>query len=204
MQDFKIQVTNGNQSYIMTREELYQKLQIRDFKLTQFATEEEITTNSIGILDYIREIIARSNYQSEWPWINMVMKHFSGTEFFNLIISCESIAEVAERIEFDGRMNAEFKQLYANDNRSLSDAMLAEARYLVKFMQILIDEDITFSAAYFHIGTYNNTPFASFELFDDSQQMIDGESYSDFIQRIIDQISSDTEQYKLIEELESI
>lgn len=199
MLDLKIQVTDTTHSYIITLADLYTQFNIRDFTLTQFATEEEISSNSIGTFEYLRDVIVQSNYQSEWPWINMVMKHFSGTEFFNLIVSCESIAEVAERIEFDGRMNAEFKQLYANDTRSLSDAMLAEARYLVGFMQILIDEDITFSAAYFHIGIYNNTPFASFELFDDNQQMIDGELYTDFIKRILEQFSTSACYYQLIE-----
>lgn len=199
MLDLKIQVTDTTHSYVITLADLYTQFNIRDFTLTQFATEEEISSNSIGTFEYLRDVIVQSNYQSEWPWINMVMKHFSGTEFFNLIVSCESIAEVAERIEFDGRMNAEFKQLYANDTRSLSDAMLAEARYLVRFMQILIDEDITFSAAYFHIGIYNNIPFASFELFDDNQQMIDGELYTDFIKRILEQFSTSACYYQLIE-----
>lgn len=185
-------------SYTLSVDELYQQLKIREFNLVQFSSEDEIISNAVGILDYLQELISECGFKSKWPWMNMVMKYFSGREFFNLIISCQSVAEVAERIEFDGRMNAEFRKLYSNDTRPLSDAMLEEARYLVTFMRILIDEEITFSAAYFRVGYYNQTPFASFELIDDTGDLSDGESYEQFMERILQTISTDTIEYRTL------
>lgn len=162
--------------------DVYETFKIKEFNFVQFSSQEDIVSNSIGLLDYLQEVIASANFKSPWKWLNIVFKHYSGEEFFNLMIGCQSIAEFAEKIEFDGRITDDFKQLYINDRRSLSEAIIEEARALVLLIRILIDEEMIFSAAYFRIGIINSEPFASFELFDESNQRIDGESKTEFIE----------------------
>lgn len=173
--------------------DLYQLLQIREFNLTQFAAEKEITDNTIGLLDYLRTLLEECNFKSKWHWLNLVMKYYTAPQLFNLIMDCQSIAEFADRIEFDGQINAEFKQLYANDE-CLSEIILQDAKYLILLIQILIDPDLSFSAAYFRVGIYNQIPFASYELIDDNDEFADGENYATFLQRAIEIANNNSEK----------
>lgn len=172
----------SNDKYQTCIADVYEAFKIKEFNFVQFASQDEIVENSIGLLDYLQEVVSSNNFKSPWKWLNIVFKHYSGAEFFNLMIDCRSIGEFAEKIEFDGRINEEFKQLYNGDKRSLSEVIVEEARALVLLIRILIDEEMIFSAAYFRIGMINSEPFASFELFDDSNQHAEGETKTEFIE----------------------